>query len=185
MSPAVVATSSSSPNQISGFTGHRLTHLTPSSSSRGAHEQIAAGASEPHQKRRRLQPPTAEEPPQWAYDDVFANCLQTQVFPHVNREVAKLPSELVDTKSIGRKVCCWSSFWPGALLSYILRVHVLTTHTPMRQVVEIITSSVTDFREAYKRGNGLLSPRFERRLAVLASAESQRLAQRPVCFMLD
>ncbi|CCC07375.1 hypothetical protein SMACR_02383 [Sordaria macrospora] len=43
-------------------------------------------------------------PPPWNDQDVFAKCLADQVFPHVDRELVKLPRDKYDVKKIGTKV---------------------------------------------------------------------------------
>ena len=54
----------------------------------------------PPSKRQHIQ----QNPTQWHDQKVFVECLADQVFPHVDKELAKLPKDQYDVKKLGTKV---------------------------------------------------------------------------------
>ncbi|KAK0613784.1 hypothetical protein B0T14DRAFT_285289 [Immersiella caudata] len=82
--------------------------------SNGAADGSSAGApaSEPPRKRQRL---IAAEPqlPEWANESIFTNCLERQIFPHVNNAIAQVPGPVFNKGALGRKVSCCHTCLPS------------------------------------------------------------------------
>ncbi|KAK0705001.1 hypothetical protein B0H67DRAFT_545687 [Lasiosphaeris hirsuta] len=132
----------------------RLLSSVPTSVSRPGPINVRArslDAPPPLPKRRRLDGPPAsvQNPPAWAYDNVFVDCLKRQVFPHVDRPLASLPKGQYKNIDIGK------------------------------EVIANLIGPQTEFTNEYKRGNGFISDAFERQLAERAVKEIQNLIRRP------
>ena len=175
MSPTAITTASSPTHlripTISPVTEPPLLTSFSSLGSSGAPGDLTRADTDlPPHKKVRLNPPTSQKQ--------LVACLQRQVFPHVDSQIATLPKDRVNTLAIGKQVS--TSTPTPSLYTVPYRLSPFKSlHTYSYQVVAILTGQ--DFSREYgRRGDGTISLEFEAKIAALAASHVQSLARRLV-----